>query len=87
MPRGQACTVDLATSKGAIKLRPEAASCPWRLRVVPSWAPKGAQRFLQLVADKYYTDLAIYRAVLPLHLSAMTLTGARLPSTVRRGGG
>ncbi|CAK9002767.1 unnamed protein product [Durusdinium trenchii] len=46
------CSVELATTKGTIKLR-----------VVPSWAPKGAQRFLQLVSDKYYTDLPIYRAV------------------------
>ncbi|CAE8743909.1 unnamed protein product, partial [Polarella glacialis] len=46
------CTTVLTTSKGDI-----------RLRIVPSWAPKGSQRFLQLVMDKYYTDLAIYRAV------------------------
>lgn len=46
------CTVSLATTKGDI-----------RLRIVPSWAPKGAQRFLQLVTDRYYADVAIYRAV------------------------
>uniref|UniRef100_A0A7S0AJP8 PPIase cyclophilin-type domain-containing protein n=1 Tax=Pyrodinium bahamense TaxID=73915 RepID=A0A7S0AJP8_9DINO len=46
------CLVNLSTTKGDI-----------RLRIVPSWAPKGAQRFLQLVTDKYYTDVAIYRAV------------------------
>eukprot|EP00434_Breviolum_minutum_P045023 symbB.v1.2.040282.t1/scaffold7123.1/size13202/2 len=46
------CTVELRTTKGMIILR-----------VVPSWAPKGAQRFLQLITDKYYTDLPIYRAV------------------------
>jgi len=46
------CTVELRTTKGMIILR-----------VVPSWAPKGAQRFLQLITDRYYTDLPIYRAV------------------------
>lgn len=46
------CSVELRTTKGMINLR-----------VVPSWAPKGAQRFLQLVTDKYYTDLPVYRAV------------------------
>jgi len=46
------CTVSLMTSKGELKLR-----------IVPSWAPKGAQRFLQLVTDKYYSDVAVYRAV------------------------
>lgn len=46
------CQVVLETSKGPIKLR-----------VVPPWAPKGCQRFLQLVVDQYFTDLAIYRAV------------------------
>lgn len=46
------CTVSLNTTKGAI-----------RLRIVPAWAPKGVQRFLQLVTNKFYTDVAIYRAV------------------------
>lgn len=46
------CLVELVTSKG-----------PLRIRVCPSWAPFGAQRFLQLVADGYYRDVAIYRAV------------------------
>lgn len=46
------CHVELQTSKGVIKLT-----------LVPSWAPKGCQRFLQLVTDKYYTDLILYRAV------------------------
>ncbi|CAE7633846.1 cyp-10 [Symbiodinium microadriaticum] len=46
------CRVALRTSKGLLKMR-----------VVPGWAPLGAQRFLQLVTDKYYTDLAVYRAV------------------------
>jgi len=46
------CRATLNTTKGAINIR-----------IMPSWAPKGTQRFLQLITDKYYTDLAIYRAV------------------------
>jgi len=46
------CHAQLKTTKGIITVR-----------VMPSWAPKGSQRFLQLISDKYYTDLAIYRAV------------------------
>jgi len=46
------CIVTLETSKGDL-----------RIKVVPAWAPKGAQRFLQLVTDRYYTDVAVYRAV------------------------
>jgi len=46
------CTVVLATSKG-----------PLKLRIVPAWSPKGSQRFLQLVTDRYYTDLPVYRGV------------------------
>eukprot|EP00933_Yihiella_yeosuensis_P054713 TRINITY_DN53229_c0_g1_i1.p1 TRINITY_DN53229_c0_g1~~TRINITY_DN53229_c0_g1_i1.p1 ORF type:complete len:278 (+),score=59.96 TRINITY_DN53229_c0_g1_i1:66-899(+) len=36
---------------------------PIKVRISPMWAPKGSTRFLQLVTDKYYTDIAIYRAV------------------------
>eukprot|EP00931_Biecheleriopsis_adriatica_P043144 TRINITY_DN24670_c0_g1_i2.p1 TRINITY_DN24670_c0_g1~~TRINITY_DN24670_c0_g1_i2.p1 ORF type:complete len:284 (+),score=63.31 TRINITY_DN24670_c0_g1_i2:67-918(+) len=46
------CRAALKTTKGTI-----------HMQIVPSWAPKGSQRFLQLITDKYYTDLAIYRAV------------------------
>merc|ERR1719382_848610 len=46
------CYVGFNTTKGLLKIR-----------IVPMWAPLGAQRFMQLVADRYYTDLAIYRAV------------------------
>lgn len=46
------CKVVIETSKGPIKLR-----------IVPGWAPKGCQRFLQLVMDQFFMDLAIYRAV------------------------
>jgi len=45
-------SVRLATTKGTILLK-----------LVPSWAPLGAERFLQLVDDGYYSEIAIYRAV------------------------
>lgn len=45
-------TVELQTSKG-----------PVRLQVVPSWAPLGARRFLELVQDRYFQDIAIYRGI------------------------
>lgn len=45
-------TVRLETTKG-----------PINLKIVPSWAPFGAQRFMQLVADQFFTELAVYRAV------------------------
>jgi len=45
-------TVQLATTKGTIMLK-----------IVPAWAPLGAERFLQLVDDGYYSEIAIYRAV------------------------
>lgn len=47
-----AVTVCLDTTKG-----------PIMLKVVPSWSPLGAKRFLQLVDDGYYDDIAIYRAI------------------------
>lgn len=45
-------TVLLSTTKGPIKIK-----------VVPKWSPIGAQRFLQLVDDGYYHDVAVYRAI------------------------
>mmetsp|Transcript_12995 Transcript_12995/g.35380 ORF Transcript_12995/g.35380 Transcript_12995/m.35380 type:complete len:270 (-) Transcript_12995:86-895(-) len=48
----EAVTVRLETTKG-----------PILIKVVPSWAPIGAQRFLELVADGYYSEVAIYRAI------------------------
>eukprot|EP00928_Gymnodinium_smaydae_P079385 TRINITY_DN63328_c1_g1_i1.p1 TRINITY_DN63328_c1_g1~~TRINITY_DN63328_c1_g1_i1.p1 ORF type:complete len:302 (-),score=49.56 TRINITY_DN63328_c1_g1_i1:202-1038(-) len=47
-----ALKVKLSTTKGDI-----------HLQICSMWAPLGAQRFVQLVLDGYYTDLAIYRAV------------------------
>mmetsp|Transcript_33377 Transcript_33377/g.74387 ORF Transcript_33377/g.74387 Transcript_33377/m.74387 type:complete len:575 (+) Transcript_33377:122-1846(+) len=45
-------TVQLYTTKG-----------PILVRVVPSWAPLGVARFLDLIDDGYYSEIAIYRAV------------------------
>jgi len=45
-------SVRLDTTKGLITIK-----------VVPSWAPIGVERFLQLVDDGYFSDLAFYRAV------------------------
>jgi len=44
--------VTLKTSKGHISMQ-----------VVPSWAPRGAKRFLELVDDGFFADLAVYRAI------------------------
>lgn len=44
--------IELRTTKG-----------PILLRIVPSWAPLGVERFLRMVDDGFYSDIAIYRAV------------------------
>mmetsp|Transcript_81768 Transcript_81768/g.243864 ORF Transcript_81768/g.243864 Transcript_81768/m.243864 type:complete len:274 (-) Transcript_81768:41-862(-) len=48
----EAVMVQLSTTKG-----------PILIKVVPSWSPLGAQRFLQLVDEGFYGDIAIYRAI------------------------
>lgn len=48
----EALTARLDTTKG-----------PIYVKVLPSWAPLGATRFLELVDDGYYTDIAIYRGI------------------------
>jgi cyclophilin family peptidyl-prolyl cis-trans isomerase len=45
-------TVQLQTTKG-----------PINIKVIPSWAPLGAQRFLKMVEDGFYNDISIYRAI------------------------
>lgn len=45
-------TVQLQTTKG-----------PINIKVVPKWAPLGAQRFLQMVSDGFYNDISIYRGI------------------------
>jgi peptidyl-prolyl cis-trans isomerase A (cyclophilin A) len=47
-----AITVKLETTKGDIIID-----------VVPVWAPKGAERFLELVRAGYYTDVAFFRVM------------------------
>lgn len=48
----EAVAVALETTKG-----------PILMKIVPSWSPLGAQRFLELVDDGYFQDIAIYRAI------------------------
>lgn len=36
---------------------------PIKIEVYESWAPLGAKRFLELVRDGFYTDIALYRCV------------------------
>lgn len=47
----------------AVAVRFETTKGPITVKVVPSWAPLGAKRFLQLVDDGYWKDIAIYRAI------------------------
>ncbi len=44
--------VDCQTSKG-----------PLRIEVHRNWAPLGADRFLELVQDQFFTDIAFFRCV------------------------
>jgi len=50
--RPDAFKVRLDTTKGAIFLK-----------VVAAWSPLGVQRFLQMVDEGYYNDIAVYRAI------------------------
>lgn len=47
----------------AVRVCFETTKGPIVIKVVPEWAPLGAERFLQLVDDGYFTDIAIYRAI------------------------
>mmetsp|Transcript_87144 Transcript_87144/g.242613 ORF Transcript_87144/g.242613 Transcript_87144/m.242613 type:complete len:265 (+) Transcript_87144:69-863(+) len=47
----------------AVKVRFDTTKGPIFISVVPSWAPIGAQRFLELIDDGYFKDIAIYRAI------------------------
>lgn len=46
-----------------VKVRLDTTKGPVTLRIVPSWAPLGAQRFLQLVDEGFFVDIVIYRAI------------------------
>mmetsp|Transcript_47180 Transcript_47180/g.122385 ORF Transcript_47180/g.122385 Transcript_47180/m.122385 type:complete len:276 (+) Transcript_47180:130-957(+) len=48
---------------GSAAVRLDTTKGPIVVRVAPAWAPRGAQRFLQLVEEGYFTDIAIYRAI------------------------
>jgi len=36
---------------------------PLDIEIYPDWAPRGAQRFLELVRENFYTDIAMFRTV------------------------
>jgi peptidyl-prolyl cis-trans isomerase A (cyclophilin A) len=44
--------VECETTKGSITIE-----------VIPSWAPLGAARFLELIDDNFFTDIALFRCV------------------------
>lgn len=48
---------------GSVKIRFDTTTGPIFVAIVPQWAPIGAERFLQLVDDGYFYDIAIYRAI------------------------
>lgn len=58
----EALEADLA-GPDVVRVRLETTKGPIILRIVPAWAPLGVKRFLELVDDGYYHDIAIYRAM------------------------
>jgi cyclophilin family peptidyl-prolyl cis-trans isomerase len=44
--------VECETTKGSITIE-----------VIPNWSPLGAERFLQLIDDNFFTNIALYRCV------------------------
>lgn len=58
----EALAADLA-GPGTVKVRLDTTKGPIFLKVVPAWSPQGAHRFLELVEDGFYKDIAIYRAI------------------------
>eukprot|EP01031_Cornospumella_fuschlensis_P038520 gene38520-46824_t len=44
-------------------VRCETTKGPLDIEVYPQWSPLGARRFLELVADNFYTDIAFFRCV------------------------
>jgi peptidyl-prolyl cis-trans isomerase A (cyclophilin A) len=44
--------VECETTKGSITIE-----------VIPSWAPLGAERFLELIDDSFFTNIALFRSV------------------------
>eukprot|EP00929_Paragymnodinium_shiwhaense_P007261 TRINITY_DN111197_c0_g1_i1.p1 TRINITY_DN111197_c0_g1~~TRINITY_DN111197_c0_g1_i1.p1 ORF type:complete len:715 (+),score=178.78 TRINITY_DN111197_c0_g1_i1:35-2179(+) len=55
-------TQDLSAPE-TVQVQVRTTKGPLYIKIVPSWAPHGSQRFLKLVEDGYFNDVAIYRAV------------------------
>jgi len=47
----------------AVSVRFDTTKGPIFIKVVPKWSPLGARRFLKLLDDYYFEDIAIYRAI------------------------
>jgi len=59
-------TTELAADLGgaeAVHVQLETTKGPIALRIVPAWAPLGARRFLELVDDGHFSNVAVYRAL------------------------
>eukprot|EP00927_Polykrikos_kofoidii_P062849 TRINITY_DN57645_c0_g1_i1.p1 TRINITY_DN57645_c0_g1~~TRINITY_DN57645_c0_g1_i1.p1 ORF type:complete len:278 (+),score=41.88 TRINITY_DN57645_c0_g1_i1:80-913(+) len=63
LPRGQDVIQRDLNDTNVVNVQLQTTKGPIVITICPSWAPLGAQRFLQLVTDGFYTDMAIYRAV------------------------
>lgn len=50
-------------SKGHTIVTCTTSKGPIAIEVIPEWSPLGAKRFLDLVKDNFYTDIALYRSV------------------------
>lgn len=57
-----ALAADLA-GPGVVTVQLDTTKGPILMQIVPRWSPKGVRRFLQLVDDGYYSEIAIYRAI------------------------
>lgn len=60
--RAEDLEADLAREDTVVVLL-QTTKGPLLLRVVPRWAPKGAQRLLQMVDSSFFREVAVYRAV------------------------
>merc|ERR1711988_1617686 len=54
---------DLADTRIVNNIRLDTSKGPIDIKIVPTWSPLGAQRFVQLVLDNVFTNMAFYRAV------------------------
>jgi len=50
-------------SPESVRVRVMTTKGPIDVCIVPSWAPKGAERFLRLVDEGFFQDIAIYRCI------------------------